>query len=344
MLAYFLPSLLLFIFGAFNILGFKPGLLVNMAVFSVIGVLLMIVFRKVGLHFFRINSYFFYWLFVGLLIITFIIGIEAKGSRRWIDLYFFNLQASEFFKIFFIIFFAEFFTRYRRSLQSFSLYLLGVLYFIIPTLIIFKQPDLGSAIVYVFIFLMMALFSSIPKKYLVYSALFVIVLLPLGWNFLHDYQRDRIVSFFNPHIDQQGNAYNMTQAIITVGSGNFVGRGLGLGTQSQLYFLPENHTDFAISSLIEQFGFMGGIVIIGLYMTLAYFMVKKMLGYYYQKDDDGYFKFLVLLGFLSFLIIQVFVNIGMNLGIMPITGITLPLISYGGSSLITWLIGIALLP
>jgi rod shape determining protein RodA len=339
-----IPSFLLYIFSIFNLFGTKPTLVMNQIVFLVIGLLAFFIVRKIGLYFFEINSTFFYWFFVALLVLTFIIGLEAKGSKRWIDLFFFNFQPSEFFKIFFVIFLADFFTKHRRSVKEIGFYLASILLFIIPTLIIFKQPDLGNAMVYVFIFFTMLLFSGIPKKFIVYTLAIIVLCLPAMWPLLHGYQRDRVLSFINPHVDQKGTAYNMTQAIITIGSGNFTGRGLGLGTQSHLYFLPENHTDFAFSSLVEQFGFLGGVVVIILFGILAFFLVQKILRYYYRNDEESRFKFLVLVGFFAYFIFQTFINLGMNLGILPVAGIALPLISYGGSSLLTWMIAVALLP
>ena len=136
----------------------------------------------------------------------------------------------------------------------------------------------------------------------------------------------------------------MTQAIITVGSGKFIGRGLGLGTQSRFFFLPENHTDFAFSSLVEQFGFLGGLIVIILYLIMAALLVKRLLSFYFLRDPVDKRNFLYLAGFLSYLIFQFLINIGMNLGLFPITGIALPFISYGGSSFVALMIGMALLP
>lgn len=344
MLSIIIPSFFLYLFGLFNIFGIKQDLFPRHFVYFFLSIVAFIICRKIGLQFFRINARVFYWLFIILLTITYIIGFEAKGSTRWIDLYFFNFQPSEFFKIFFIIFFAERFANNRYRLSAFPFFIANLLYFIVPALIIFKQPDLGSMMVYVFIFITMMAFTGTPRRYFLFITVIVLLSLPFGWFVLHDYQRNRILSFMNPHIDQLGTAYNMTQAIITIGSGNFAGKGLGLGTQSDLYFLPENHTDFAFASLVEQFGFIGGGLVILLYFFLILSLIKRVITYYYQRDSVGRFRFFVCLGFLSFLIVQIFINIGMNLGLLPIAGITLPFISYGGSSLITLAIGLALVP
>lgn len=198
--------------------------------------------------------------------------------------------------------------------------------------------------VYFFIFMMLTLLSDMPKRYILYLCILLVISLPIGWNFMKDYQKNRIISFLNPQIDSQGTAYNMTQAIITAGSGKFIGKGLGSGTQSRFQFLPENHTDFAYSSLVEQFGFIGGIVVIILYLIIIFMLISKMLTFYYSRDSGDKRKFLYTAGFLSFFVFQILINVGMNLGLFPVTGIALPFISYGGSSYVATMIGIALLP
>jgi len=165
--------------------------------------------------------------------------------------------------------------------------------------------------------------------------------IPLGFTLLHNYQKARIFSFLNPEFDQQGTAYNMIQSVITVGSGKFLGRGLGLGTQSRLFFLPENHTDFAFASLVEQFGFVGGGLVIICYIIIFIILAKRLVALFYDKESDLKKAFLYTLGFTSYFTFQVIINIGMNLGIMPITGIALPIISYGGSSIVAAMIGLA---
>jgi rod shape determining protein RodA len=343
MILLYLSTFILYIFGLLNLFGVERQYFFKHLIFALVGLGIFFLIRKIGFTFFRLNAKFFYWVFIFIMLITYIIGFEAKGSRRWIDLYFFNFQASEFFKIFFVIFIADYFSKFRSRVTMLTFYLKGLLYFLLPALMIFKQPDLATTIVLSFIFIVLCFFSKIPKKYFLYTLLVGILVLPIGIFFLKDYQKQRITSFFNPHVNKQSTSYNMTQAIISIGSGGLVGRGLGLGTQSQLYFLPENHTDFAFSAMVEQLGFLGGAVVISLYGVIVGVMIKKLVDYYYIKDEEGQFKFFFILGFLAFFIFQIFVNIGMNLGMLPIAGITLPLISYGGSSLITWMIGMAFL-
>lgn len=337
-----IPSLFLSVFGIFSIFGIRQDLLLNQIVYFSLAFGAYFIFRKVGNHFFRLNAQLIYWSFIAILIITFFIGLEVKGSKRWIDFYFYKFQASEFLKVFFILFLSEVLTFKNIHINKLWAFLKAFLYFIMPTFIIFKQPDLGNALVYLFIFFSMAFFSDFPKKYLFYLIGSFITALPLGWFFLKGYQRDRILSFFAPHLDTQGTAYNMIQAVITVGSGKFLGRGLGLGTQSRLFFLPENHTDFAFSSLVEQFGFIGGLLVLICYGVLVYYLCKKIIKFYFQRTDEGKKNFLYVVGLTSYFVFQIVVNISMNMGLLPIAGIALPFISYGGSSVIALMIGFAL--
>lgn len=331
-------------FGFFNLLGINSNVAFTQLFNLFIGAVAFFVVRKIGRIFFRMNSMVFYLAILISLIITFFIGVEVKGSKRWINLFFFNFQASEFFKTFFILFLADFFSSKDKYASEITAFLKSLLYLLIPAFIIFKQPDLGNAMILIFVCLTMLLFSGVPKKYLLYLLFFVLISFPVGWQTLKNYQKERLVSFISPHIDTRGNAYNMIQAVITIGSGKFLGRGLGLGTQSRLYFLPENRTDFAFASLIEQFGFIGGLIVIVLYLIISVVLLKKIIKYYFKKDEDSRFYLLLTIGVFSYFVYQVFINIGMNLGLLPIVGVALPFISYGGSSIVSLMIGFALLP
>lgn len=339
-----IPTAILFLFSIFNLIGIKPQLVPFQLLFFTIAIGAFFIFRKIGLSFFRQNAMLFYWIFVALLILTYVIGFEARGSKRWIDLYFFAFQPSEFFKIFFVIFFADFFSSMRKDSDEIQVFLKSLFYFALPTFIIFKQPDLGSALVYSCIYFTLLFFSYIPKKTVFTFAGLLAFILPFGWFFLHDYQKNRILSFVNPNIDSSGTGYNMLQAVITTGSGQFFGRGLGHGTQTKLSFLPENHTDFAFSSLVEQFGFVGGFIVLAAYFAIVMILVRRIMGSISKQDKNDCFKTLLLIGFLAYFVFQLLVNVSMNVGIFPVTGITLPFISYGGSSLLGLMISLALLP
>ncbi|MEK7598075.1 MAG: FtsW/RodA/SpoVE family cell cycle protein [Patescibacteria group bacterium] len=332
------------VFGLFNLFGLSHDLFIRQIIYLFFGFLGYFIIKSIGSHFFRINSKFFYWFFIAILIITFIVGLEVKGSKRWINFYFFNFQGSEFFKVFFVLFLSEILVVKNLLSNSFLNFIKIFIYFLIPFIIIFKQPDLGNAMVYFFIFFTILMFSNFSKKYLGYLIGFIVLFVPIGWLIMKDYQKARILSFINPHLDVQGSAYNMIQSVITIGSGMFFGRGLGLGTQSRLFFLPENTTDFAFASLIEQFGFLGGFFVLIFFTAITIHLVKRTIYFYYQKSEDNQKKFLYCLGILTYFVSQTIINLGMNMGIMPIAGITLPFISYGGSSVIALLIGFALMP
>ncbi|MCX7881291.1 MAG: FtsW/RodA/SpoVE family cell cycle protein [Patescibacteria group bacterium] len=333
----------IYLFGLFSLLGINQTYFQNQLLFFLIAIVVFFIFKKIGRQFFYQNSYFFYYFFIFLLVITYFIGFEVKGSKRWLDFYFFNFQPSEIFKIFFIIFFSRLLME-KENIDKRLVFLKSLFYFLLPFLIILKQPDLANALCYFFVFFVLVLFSRLPKKYLLYFVFSCFLLIPFFWFFLKPYQKARILSFFNPHLDLQGDSYNMWQSIIAIGSGRFFGKGLGLGTQSRLYFLPENNTDFAFASLVEQFGFLGGFMAIFFYFLIFISLIKKTTKLFYERESKSKENFLLSLGILAYFLFQVGVNIGMNLGLLPVAGVALPLISYGGSSLVSFFISLALLP
>jgi len=338
---FFLPAFFLSIFGFFTVFGIRQDLMLIQGFYFFLAFLSFFFVKKYA-SFFRKNWSFFFWATFFLLIITFIIGLETRGSRRWLNFYFFNFQASEFLKVFFIFYLAEILTKEGYYIDQLRNFLKAVLTFLVIVFLIFKQPDLGNAIIFTAIFLIIILNSPIPKKIILNFFLLSLLFLPSLWFFLKDYQKQRIAAFLNPHIDYQGNSYNMIQSIISVGSGGFFGRGLGFGTQSKLRFLPENHTDFIFASLVEQFGFFGGIIVLFLYGLLLYFLIKK--AWYFLEKRDGMKNFLIIIGIVAYFFFQMVINIGMNMGVMPITGIVLPFISYGGSAFLSSFILLALIP
>lgn len=345
-LVYFLPILFLFIFGLINLLGIRPDLVLSYIIYFSIGLVcfLVIKYLQVHRHFFRQNSGLFYWISILLLIITLFLGTDIKGSRRWLDLYFFQIQASEVFKVFFIVFLAKYFSQPRNPIENSRLFLQTFGFALIPFILIFRQPDLASAVIVMVIYFAMIFHSRANKKQIFGFFAIIVIMLPMLWFVLANYQRNRILSFLNPEIHSAGASYNMIQAKIAIGSGKIFGEGLGLGKQSRLYFLPEYHTDFAFSSLVEQFGFLGGSIVIFLYSIFFAFLFITIGKNINQTDIENRYRFYYLLGFSVLMFVQTSINIGMNLGIMPIAGITLPFISYGGSSLITFLIALALIP
>lgn len=274
------------------------------------------------------------FIFVILLLITVnILGVETRGAIRWIPLGFFNIQPSEFAKPVVILFLANFWIKNQPSwiniIKSLSL-LLPLLF------LIFKQPDLGSTLTLVAIWVGMVFASRISYQKIVILTLIAVLVIPAGWFLLQDYQKQRIIGFLTPQSDPLGLGYNQIQSTIAVGSGQLMGRGLGRGTQSRLQFLPEYRTDFIFASIAEEMGFLGSFLILSIYLFLLSYFLKLASG----VTDN--FNFLLILGVFSMLIFQISVNIGMNIGILPITGITLPLISYGGSSMLATFICLGL--
>jgi len=338
-----LSAFLISFFGFFNLLGINHKFAYFQLFYYLLGILLFLFVKKINKKFFFENSSFFYWLFIFLLIITYLVGYQVKGAVRWLDFYFFKFQPSEFLKIFFIIFFASFFAKKEKSVNHRRDFFQSLIYFFLPFFLIFKQPDLGNALVFLYIFLVMFIFSPLPKKYLFQMGLVGLFIIPFFWLLLKPYQKERVLAYLFPHENQQTTSYHMIQSIITVGSGKFFGRGLGYGTQSKLFFLPENTTDFAYAALVEQFGFSLGFLLIFLYFLIIFkgleFCLKKSQSGNELEKEIYYYR----IGFSSYLFFHVVVNIGMTLGLLPITGITLPLISYGGSSILTFAFGLSLL-
>jgi len=338
---FFIPAFFLSLFGIFTILGVRQDIIFNQIIYFILAIFAYFFVKRFN-QFFRKNHAIFFWVSFFLLVVTFIIGLESRGSRRWLYFYIFNFQPSEVLKVFFIFYFSFLFEKGSFYLEKIKIFLKSLVIFLIIVFLVFKQPDLGNAIIFSLIFLSIILGSSISKKIVFNFFILSFIFLPGGWFFLKDYQRQRIISFFNPHFDYQGASYHMIQSIITVGAGGFFGRGLGLGTQSKLNFLPESHTDFIFASLVEQFGFFGGFLVLMLYGVLFYFLLKRAFYFLNQKDERE--NFLIIIGSIAYFFFQMVVNIGMNMGILPITGIVLPFISYGGSALVSSFILLALIP
>jgi len=309
-----------------------PTLFQSQLFFVIIGFVLFFIFTKIDFRLYKSFQWYIYFFIIIGLISTFLLGEEVRGSTRWIVIGNTNIQPSEIAKPFIIIFFSIFLAEKEKNLKN----LITAIVLIVPIIIlVFKQPDLGNTIVYAVIF--GGLLLSVKYYMVIIGGLLILgILTPLSWHFLHDYQKQRIITFLNPGIDPQGAGYNAIQATIAVGSGGLFGKGLGHGTQSHLNFLPEHHTDFIFASFAEEFGFIGVIILIGLY-TYLLFRILKII-----NNSDNKTASLIGIGVFSMLFIQIFINIGMNIGIVPITGITLPLLSYGGSSIITIMISLGI--
>lgn len=284
----------------------------------------------------KINRWFFVLTVISLLIVLFF-GRAAKGSSRWIDFGFFQFQPAELAKLIVVIGLARLFYLRRGQINTVTNVFISLLYVLIPGILIARQPDLGSTMVLMAIWVGMLFVSPIKKKYLVIILVLGLAFTGISWKYLlHDYQRHRVEVFLNPGLDPQGKGYNVKQAIIAVGSGQWLGRGLGQGIQSSLKFLPERQTDFVFASMAEEVGLLGSTAVVMLLLVLLWRITVVMN---LAKDDLGYY---ICAGIFWMFFIQILINVGMNMGIMPVTGIPLPFISYGRSALLVQLIAIGM--
>ncbi len=283
-------------------------------------------------------SYPLYIVSILMLVAVMFFGKMVYGSRRWLPLGPFAFQPAELCKIAIILVLATYFSRRPRSddLRLKDLIVPGILV-MIPVAIIIRQPDLGSGILVALVAASMILYVGVSWRTLVACALTLVSMSPVIWHFLKDYQRQRVLTFLEPGKDPLGAGYHILQSMIAVGSGQFWGKGFLQGTQSQLYFLPEQHTDFVFSVFAEEWGFVGSAVLLLLFTGLA------LWGLSVARDCKERFGHLLALGVTALIFWQVFINLCMVTGFMPVVGIPLPLFSYGGSSLITTLLGVGFL-
>ncbi|MFN2464364.1 MAG: rod shape-determining protein RodA [Candidatus Dormibacteria bacterium] len=264
-----------------------------------------------------------------LLLLVRFAGHQALGAQRWIYLGFFELQASEISKLLIIVVLARFFYERQPRIRQAGTFGLGLLLMVPPTFLILTQPDLGTAIVFLALFFGMAFMAGVPARYLVGSFLLAAAVIPFVIGHLHGYQQKRLVTFFNPGADPQGAGYNILQAKIAVGSGGVFGKGFLTGTQGQLGFVPSRVTDFIFAIFSEEWGFLGAVVLLSLFTVVLLRVVRAA---HLARDSFGTY---LAFGVATMIFFQVVVNVGMNLGVMPVVGIPLPFISYGGSSMLT---------
>jgi rod shape determining protein RodA len=284
------------------------------------------------------QGYIIYGLSIILLLVVFTTGYATRGSQRWIAIGTFTFQPSELVKLTIILALTKYFESHqigrgyllRELLVPFSIV-------IIPFLFIMRQPDLGTALIVLILFLSMVFFVGLDWKSLLIAAAGGLVLTPIGWFLLKDYQRERILTFFSPERDPLGSGYHIIQSMIAVGSGGVFGKGFLKGSQTQLKFLPEQQTDFVFSVFAEEWGFLGGMVLLVMFLLLILWGLKIVTR---SKDYAGA---LIAFGITMLLFWEIFINIGMVLGILPVVGIPLPFLSYGGSSMVVLLTAVGLL-
>lgn len=311
-----------------------PELFLTQLSFVVVGIIIIYVLSKSDINLFFSFSWGLYILSILLLILTILIGKNIRGSVRWIDLGFFNLQTSELIKPILVLFYAQYLARY--DLKKIKDFIFFIIIAAIPALMVARQPDLGSAMTVFVIPMALLLISGHGVRLFVLGVIFFSLFIPIESKLLKPYQRQRIESFINPYKDPKGAGYNVIQASIAIGSGGVLGKGVKLGTQSHLNFLPERHTDFIFASYVEEFGLIGMTVLLGAYFALLNYFLK--ITRFFKKRSHYLFSLAVF----SLFLFQIVINVGMNLGVMPVTGITLPIFSYGGSSLLSFAIFIGL--
>ena len=311
-----------------NLVSFK-----KQALFIVIGLFLFFFF--VFFDHLNLRSFSTY-IYIGatiLLLAVLFFGVEIRGTRGWFSLGAFNIQPVEFVKIVLILFLAKYFSGAAIKIYPLKhLVLSGMGTFLLAGLVL-AQPDFGSALLLFALWGALILVVGFKKRYFLIIIGIVFVVFASGWLiFFEDYQKQRISTFLNPSFDPLNQGYNVTQAIIAVGSGGIIGRGIGFGSQSQLKFLPEAQNDFIFAVISEELGFLGVSLVLLLFTIFFFrslFLLKKI------NSDFGIF---FILGVLVLIFIEMFINIGMNIGILPVVGISLPFISYGGSAIVSTLI------
>ena len=303
-----------------------------------VGLFLMIVIASVDLRLWLSQAYLLYGAALFLLIGVEVMGRIGMGAQRWIDLYFFALQPSELMKITLLLALARYFhtLTYKEIGQVRNLFVPAVL-MVLPALLVLRQPDLGTMIILV------AAGSSIffvagMRTWKVMTLLSGVLLsLPLFWMLLHDYQKRRVLTFLNPEQDPLGAGYHILQSKIALGSGGFLGKGLGQGTQTHLHFLPEKQTDFIFPMLCEELGILAGIGLIIAYSVLIAYSFRVSL-----QSRSAFGRYLGV-GLTTLLFVSVFINIAMVMGLVPVVGVPLPLVSYGGTAMLTFTMGLGLL-
>jgi rod shape determining protein RodA len=335
-----IPALFVYFLSLISIYSTIPNLAVNHFVYFLLGVAIFCILQVIDSDFFINYSKYIYSFVILLLVLIFIIGHTALGASRWLKIGSLSIQPSEFAKISLILLLTNIWSGLKvwnlKIVEIRNRFLQGFLLFVPLISLVLIQPDLGTSIIIFLIFLIMLTFSSFNKNYILWVFLIACAFSGSFWNLLHDYQRERVVIFINPEIDKFGAGYNSIQATIAVGSGGLTGKGYQKGTQTQLNFLPIFWTDFLVATFAEEWGFIGLLVFI-LFYGLLINEIKEIA----LKTSKARHR-LIVIGIFTYFCFQFLINVGMNLGLLPVTGIPVPLFSYGGTSLISsiFLLGI----
>ena len=296
--------------------------------------LMMLIIAFMNIKLWHISAYLFYFIIILLLIWVSYFGISVSGSQRWLNLYLIALQPSELMKIAIILCLAKYYHRLKtEDVNKFTTILLPIVTIIIPMILVLSQPDLGTSILIALSGLAVLWLGGVKIKYFFYSFFSFLISLPFIISFLKPYQKLRILTFLDPDRDPLGAGYQIIQSKIAIGSGGFYGKGFLKGTQSYLDFLPEKHTDFIFTLFSEEFGFIGSILLLLIYIIIILRIIK--IGMFTRSTFAKLFCF----GFAFAIFVYISVNLSMVLGLLPIVGSPLPIMSYGGSSMLATMIG-----
>ena len=334
--------LLLFVIGCIVLYSASGGnyhLLVEKHIFKFLfSILIFFILCFAKYETIKDYSYLFYFLSVIALVCLIFLGIESAGSKRWIGLGVFSIQPSEFAKISLIFALARYYhdLEHVRNNSIFKL-IIPIIAISLPFLLIVNQPDLGISILLLFNGLSIIILSGLSIWLILLGGVIFIAFIPLVWNFLHLYQKQRILTFLNPETDPLGSGYHIAQSKIAIGSGGFSGKGYMQGSQSQLEFIPEIHTDFVFSIFSEEFGFAGSMLIIILYFYLLLYGIWSCYKAKYIYDK------LIVFGLTMNFFLYFLINISMVIGLVPVVGVPLPIVSYGGSSMLAIMISFGII-
>ena len=295
---------------------------------------MMLIISFINIKFWFSLGYFFYLIVIGLLFWTYFFGIQSSGSQRWIDLYFINLQPSELMKVCIILCLAKYFHRMKlENVNSIYTILTSLIIILLPMGLVIVQPDLGTSLLIAISGIAVIWFAGINHKYFIYTMLGFLISLPFIISFLKPYQKLRVLTFLNPDRDPLGAGYQIIQSKIAVGSGGIFGKGFLKGTQSYLEFLPEKHTDFIFTLFSEEFGFVGSAFLLLIYGIIIYRIIS--IG----ATSRSYFAKIFCYSFAAAIFVFITINMSMVLGLLPIVGSPLPIMSYGGSSMLATMMG-----
>jgi len=299
--------------------------------------LLFIIISFFRIQFWYKSAYLFYFIVLILLFAVDLFGVTASGSKRWISLFFFNLQPSELMKVSLIIFLARYYYKIpSQNVNNIKHIFIPFFSLMIPVFLVVSQPDLGTAVLIAISGLIVIWLTGFRIKYFLYSFIVLICLMPVGISFLKPYQKSRILTFFNPERDPLGAGYQIIQSKIALGSGGIFGKGFLQGSQSYLDYLLEKHTDFIFTLFSEEFGFVGSLILLLIYAFIIYRIAR--IG----NQSRNNFAKLFCFGFAAAFFVYVTVNMAMVLGLLPIVGAPLPIMSYGGSSMLSIMIGLGI--